>query len=97
MTCKKHGIENCFECRGVLKYSTLELLWWARYELRGAHNTFLDLRAGVKKFAAICSCERCISWRIRFIEMGWVHREVAIIALAQRATDIDTRLCHISA
>ena len=68
LTCKPHGIENCLECRGVLKYSVLAILWWARYQLRGANDAFIALQSRVKKFAAICTCEMCGAWRNRFME-----------------------------
>ncbi len=77
LTCKAHGIENCLECRGVLKYSVLAILWWARYQLRGAHDAFIALRSRVKKFAAVCTCEMCGAWRNRFMEKEMLMQEKA--------------------
>lgn len=52
------------------KMSDVEILWTARFVLRGAHQRFLESSNPTKRFAAVCPCPRCQAWRNRLLEEG---------------------------
>lgn len=68
--CRSHRVDGCLECSKHLSRPIIEILWKARYYLRGVTTRFLLSTDHVKKFAAVCPCELCSRWRARFVELN---------------------------
>lgn len=61
--CLIHRRANCIECQ--LGRNISEIYWIARAFLVGKVTRVLGIKSSVKRFALICPCWRCDSWRAR--------------------------------